>query len=176
MKEKVILVDDNDKEIGVEEKMKAHENGGKRHRAFSVFVFNSEKETLLQKRADGKYHWGGVWSNTCCSHPRPEEEVEDAAHRRLQEELGFDCDLKEAFVFNYKAQFENGLWENEVDHVFVGRYEGEVKPNSKEVSDYKWIKVKELTKELEEKPSEYTPWLKIAFEKLIQKNNSGLGV
>jgi len=122
-KELVVLVDENDNEIGVEEKINAHRKG-LLHRAFSIFVFNSKNELLLQKRAADKYHSGGLWSNTCCSHPRPGENLKDAAHRRLQEEMGFDCSLREVFSFLYKKSFDNGLTEHELDHVFFGKFDG----------------------------------------------------
>jgi len=118
--EQVILVDENDNEIGVEEKISAHEEPPKLHRAFSVFIFNPQKQMLLQQRALSKYHSPGLWTNTCCSHPRPGESSEDAAHRRLMEEMGFDTDLMEAFTFTYKAPFDNNLTEWEFDHVFIG--------------------------------------------------------
>ena len=135
--EQVILVDEKDKEIGLEEKIKAHKEG-KLHRAFSVFVFNQKGEMLLQRRALTKYHSGGLWTNTCCSHPRKGEDVDKAASRRLKEEMGFSCGLKEVFSFIYKTGFDNGLMEHEFDHVFVGAYESEPKINPEEVAEYKW--------------------------------------
>src|SRR4030042_2763439 len=126
--EKIILVDENDREIGTEEKLKTHEQG-KLHRAFSIFVFNSKGELLLQRRAKGKYHSGGLWTNTCCSHPREGEKLEEAVHRRLKQEMGLDCPLKEAFSFIYKVRFENGLFEHELDHVFIGRVDGKPVPD-----------------------------------------------
>ncbi|MEK7619489.1 MAG: isopentenyl-diphosphate Delta-isomerase, partial [Patescibacteria group bacterium] len=128
MQENCILVDETDHEIGTEEKMATHERG-LLHRAFSVFVFNASGELLLQQRAFEKYHSAGLWTNTCCSHPRPGEETLAAAYRRLQEEMGFDCPLNEMFTFRYLAPFPNGLTENEVDHVFFGMYDGPVNPN-----------------------------------------------
>ncbi len=143
MKEKVILIDKNNKKIGIEEKIKAHKKG-KLHRSFSIFVFNSNEELLLQKRAKTKYHSGGLWSNTACSHPRPKENLGKAVHRRLKEEMGFDCKLKKAFCFNYKTKFSNGLIENEHDCVFIGEFNGKPKPNKREVEDYKWVTPDEL--------------------------------
>lgn len=169
MKEMVILVDENDREIGTEEKMKAHEEA-RLHRAFSVFIFNSKGEMLLQQRACGKYHSGCLWTNATCSHPRPGEEVSAAAHRRLQEEMGFDTDLNKAFHFIYKAEFDDGLTEHEFDHVFIGRYDGPIKLNLDEAEDYKWIDLATLTKDMQENPDDYTVWFKIAFEKVIKES------
>ncbi len=138
MEELVVLVDENDKPVGTEEKLKAHQDG-KLHRAFSVFIFNSQKQLLLQRRALSKYHSAGLWTNTCCSHPRPEESVLASAHRRLQEEMGFDCELKEIFNFKYKADFDNGLVEHEFDHVIIGYHDQNPISNPNEVDSYKWI-------------------------------------
>ncbi len=166
MAEYVILVDREDKEIGTEEKMKAHEDG-KLHRAFSIFVFNSKGELLLQRRALSKYHCGGLWTNTCCSHPRKGELLEEAVHRRLLEEMGFDCELREVFSFSYKAKFDNGLIENEIDHVFMGNFEGEPVINKEEVEEFKWISVDDLKKDISENSGKYTPWFKIAIQQVI---------
>ncbi|MFQ6020532.1 MAG: isopentenyl-diphosphate Delta-isomerase [Candidatus Aenigmatarchaeota archaeon] len=166
--EEIILVDENDNEIGFEEKIKAHMNGGKLHRAFSIFVFNSKGQLLIQKRAEDKYHFGDLWANTCCSHPRKGETLEQAVHRRLKEEFGFDCELKEVFSFIYKADFKNGLSENEFDHVFIGKYDGEVKPDFKEISEWKWINIEELRKDIQENPDKYTPWFKIAIDRVLE--------
>lgn len=161
----IILVDDNDKQIGVGEKMDVHHKG-LLHRAFSVLVFNDEKEVLIQRRALEKYHCGGLWANTCCSHPLPNEETLEAAHRRLQEEMGFDCELKEKFVFQYRAEFENDLIENEIDHVFFGKWNGVPKLNPEEVSEYRWISLKNLSKEIEKKTQDFAPWFLILCENL----------
>jgi len=166
--EKIILVDEKDKEIGFEEKLKAHQNGGKLHRAFSIFVFNSKGQFLLQKRAKGKYHSALLRTNTCCSHPRAGESLNDAAHRRLKEEMGFDCDLTEKFSFIYKIDFENGLSENEFDHVFFGKFDGEPNPDPKEVVDWKWVSVAELKQDIKENPEKYTYWLKDSFDKVLE--------
>ncbi len=166
--EKLILVDENDKEIGFEEKLKAHQNGGKLHRAFSVFVFNKKGELLLQKRAKEKYHSALLWTNTCCSHPRPDENIEAAAHRRLKEEMGFDCDLSKKFSFIYKVDFENGLSENEFDHVFFGQFDAEPKPYLKEAAGWKWIDVEGLKKDIKENPEKYTYWLKNSLDKILR--------
>jgi len=167
MKDMVILVDKNDHEIGTEEKMKAHEEA-RLHRAFSVFIFNSKGEMLLQQRACGKYHSGCLWTNATCSHPRPGEDIERAAHRRLQEEMGFDTNLKKAFHFIYKVEFDDGLTEHEFDHVFIGQYNGPVSLNLDEAEDYRWIDLATLTKEMRENPDDYTVWFKIAFEKVTK--------
>ncbi len=166
MAEMLILVDENDRQIGTEEKIKAHEEG-KLHRAFSIFIFNSKGEMLLQKRAKTKYHSGGLWTNTCCSHPRDGERIEEAVHRRLKEEMGFDCELEEKFHFIYKVKLDHGLTEHEFDHVFVGKYDGEVKPNPEEADDFKWINMETLKKDLEEHPENYTEWFKIAIQKFL---------
>ncbi|MEI8067540.1 MAG: isopentenyl-diphosphate Delta-isomerase [Candidatus Shapirobacteria bacterium] len=160
MNENVILVNDSDQEIGVEEKIEAHRNGGKRHRAFSILIFNDKDELMLQQRAFSKYHCGGLWTNTCCSHPRPGEKTEDAAHRRLVEEMGFDVELMEKFSFNYIAPLDHDLTENEHDHVFVGYYNLEPKINPDEVESWKWISKADLNKDIESNPQNYTFWFK----------------
>ncbi len=169
--EYVILVDENDNEVGIEEKIRAHLNGGKLHRAFSIVVFNSEGKLLIQRRALTKYHWGGVWANACCSHPRPGEKLLHAAHRRLKEEMGFDTPLKVLFPFIYKAEFENGLTEWEYDYIMIGKYDGPVNPNPEEVCDYKWITPDELKEDMEKNPDKYTPWFKIIFKKLLEQKS-----
>ena len=168
-KEYVVLVDENDREVGVEEKMKAHVDA-KLHRAFSIFVFNEKNELLLQQRAKSKYHCAGMWANTCCSHPRPKETYEQAIHRRLVEEMGFDCDLENLFCFTYKETFDNGLTEHEYDCVFTGKISSstKIKPNHEEVENYKWILPKDLEKDIKKNPKKYTVWLKIASEKLTR--------
>jgi isopentenyl-diphosphate delta-isomerase len=163
--EEVILVDENDNVIGSMEKMEAHLKGVM-HRAFSVFIFNSSGEMLLQQRATGKYHSAGLWSNACCSHPYPGEDIEMAAQRRLNEEMGFKTSLEKLFDFVYKASFGNELTENEFDHVFVGRYEGKININPREVNDYSFKSVKAIKQELKEKPETYTAWFHIAFPKI----------
>jgi isopentenyl-diphosphate delta-isomerase len=175
MEEKVILVDHNDKEIGLEEKLKAHSDGGILHRAFSIFIFNRKGETMLQQRAEGKYHGGGLWSNTVCSHPRQGETVLDAAHRRLHEEMGFDCEMSEAFAFEYEAKMDKGLTEHEYDHVVFGSYEKTPKMNPDEVQNWKWISLENLKKDLEERPEAYTPWLRIAIDQVIEHHKDYFG-
>ncbi len=159
------MVDENDNTLGSMEKMEAHVRG-LMHRAFSIFIFNSKGEMLLQKRAIKKYHSAGLWSNACCSHPYPNEEIKIAALRRLNEELGFKTSLQKAFDFIYKTSFKNGLTENEFDHVFVGEYEGEIKMNPEEVKDYSFKPMKEIKQELKNSPEKYTEWFKIAFPKI----------
>ncbi len=156
----VILVDNHDRAIGQMEKLRAHREA-RLHRCFSILVFNKKGEMLLQLRAKSKYHCGGLWTNACCSHPRPGEETEAAAHRRLQEEMGFDCPLTEKTAFIYRAPFSNGLTEHEYDHVFTGTFDGAVKPNPEEADDYKWIKLADLRADMKNNPDKYTPWFRI---------------
>lgn len=162
--ERVILVDKNNRKIGIEEKIRAHKKG-KLHRAFSVIIFNSEGELLIQKRAKEKYHSAGLWANACCSHPRPKEKLEEATHRRLKEEMGFDCELKKAFNFIYKVNLKNELIEHELDHVFFGEFGGNPKPNKKEVIAYKWISIKNLRADIKKNPDKYASWFKIILNK-----------
>lgn len=162
---KVILVDGNDNEIGMEEKIKAHARA-MLHRALSIFVFNDKNELMLQKRADSKYHSPGLWSNTACSHPEPGETTLSAAHKRLEEEMGFDCTLTEIFTFAYKAKFANGLTENEVDHVFIGYFNSSPVINPSEAAAWRWASINEIKKDLHKKPENYTPWFKIIFERV----------
>ena len=165
MKEYVTLVDENDNVVGAAEKIDAHKDP-KLHRAFSIFIFNSRGELLIQRRAEGKYHCPGMWANTCCGHPRPGESLEGAAHRRLREEMGFDARMEKAFSFIYKSEFENGLTEMEFDHVFVGKWNGTPDLNPGEAADYKWISRDVLEEDIIKNPGIYTTWFKIAWEKL----------
>jgi len=164
--EYVVLVDELDNELGLMEKMEAHEKG-LLHRAFSVFTFNDKGELLLQRRAFSKYHSGGLWSNTCCSHPRSGETAIDAAHRRLQEEMGFDCELTKVFDFIYKKELDQGLTEHELDHVFIGTYNGETKINPDEVHEVKSIPLDELSTDIVEHPEHYTEWFKICLAETL---------
>jgi isopentenyl-diphosphate Delta-isomerase len=164
--DKLILVNEADEQVGIMEKMEAHEKGIL-HRAFSIFIFNSKGEMLLQQRALGKYHSSGLWTNACCSHPKPGEDIEAAAHRRLVEELGFDIDITKAFTFMYKAHFDNGLTENEYDHVFVGNYENDIPFNTQEVEATKYISINDLLNDVDVHPEQYTAWFKIALPQLI---------
>lgn len=166
MEEFVILVDRDDKELGLMEKQQAH-IAGLLHRAFSVFIFNSKGELMLQQRAASKYHSPTLWTNTCCSHPRENETYEQAAHRRLVEEMGFDCDLSYKFDFIYKASLDNGLTEHELDHVFIGVYDNEPKLNPDEVMAYRWVEMDDLKKDMQKNPQNYTAWFKIIFDQYI---------
>jgi isopentenyl-diphosphate delta-isomerase len=166
MTEYILTVDEKDNVIGKGEKIRIHREG-KLHRAFSIFVFNSKGELLLQKRAKSKYHSGGLWTNTCCSHQRDGETLEKAVHRRLKEEMGFDCELKEAFTFTYRVKFDDGLSENEYDHVFFGKFDGKPDPNPEEVDDWKWVSLEELRKDIRKNPDDYTYWLKVSIDRVI---------
>ena len=163
--EEVILVDENDDAIGTCEKLAAHVNGGKLHRAFSIFIFHSSTgKLMLQKRAKHKYHFGSLWTNTCCSHPRPGETVREAATRRLQEEMGFIVPLTEKTVFTYRAEDkESGLTEHEIDHVFIGTFDESPTPNPEEVEDWCWKEREAIERDLAENPDKYTPWFPIAL-------------
>ena len=164
--EYVILVDEQDNDIGIMEKLQAHQEG-LLHRAFSVFIFNDKEELLLQQRAISKYHSGGLWTNTCCSHPRPNETIKDAANRRLFEEMGMSCDLKIKTNFIYKTAFDNGLTEHELDYVLVGNTNQNPIINKQEVESYKWISIQEIKKDIFTNPNHYTSWFKIALEKVF---------
>ena len=161
--EQVILVDENDNEVGVMEKMAAHKEG-LLHRAFSVLLFNSKGELLLQKRADDKYHSAGLWTNTCCSHPIPGETIESAAQRRLKQEMGIDLLPEFVFKFIYRTELNGGLTEHELDYVLLGIYEGEPDANPDEVSDWKYVDLESVRKELKSHPEKYTHWFKLILE------------
>jgi len=161
--EKVILVDINDEPLGLMEKLAAHEQG-LLHRAFSVFIFNDANELMLQQRAAGKYHSPLLWTNTCCSHQRAGETNIQAGKRRLQEEMGFETDLTELFHFIYKAPFDNGLTEHELDHVMIGKYNSSPKINTEEVENWKWLSIDALKEDMTANPEQYTVWFKIIFE------------
>jgi isopentenyl-diphosphate delta-isomerase len=162
---KLILVDENDVPVGTAEKMEAHEKA-LLHRAFSVFIFNSKGQMLLQQRAVTKYHSGGLWTNACCSHPYVEQDTLEAAEKRLQEEMGFKTALSRAFAFVYKASFDNGLTEHEYDHVFIGTYDGEVLPDAAEVESFCFMGMTELKAAMQLYPQKYTAWFKIALPRL----------
>lgn len=161
----LILVDGNDREVGFMNKLAVH-RAGVLHRAFSVFIFNKEGEFLLQQRADTKYHSAGLWSNTCCSHPIKGEEFEDTIARRLKEEMGIVCQTQFQFSFIYKAALENGLIENELDHVYFGTTTDVPKPNVEEVKDWKYMNMQELKNEIHTHPEKFSAWLKICFPKV----------
>lgn len=166
MNDRVILVDELDNEIGVCEKLAAHRRG-LLHRAISIFVFSSRGEILLQKRARQKYHSGGLWSNTCCSHPRPGESIEAAAHRRLKEEMGFDCPLEKVHSFVYRVEFENELVEHEFDHVLVGVYDGVPVVNPNEAENWKWEAVDVVLEHMRVNPECYTYWFTLSFSDVV---------
>jgi isopentenyl-diphosphate delta-isomerase len=165
--EQVVLVNEHDEELGLMEKMEAHEKA-LLHRAFSVFIFNQSGELLLQQRALDKYHSGGLWTNTCCSHPRPNESVADAASRRLREEMGFDVPLEKVFDFIYQASFDNGLTEHEFDHVFVGYHDGPMQVNPAEVNDYVYRSMESIQHSLTMHDGLFTAWFEIIFPKMMQ--------
>ncbi len=168
--EKVILVNENDEQIGLMPKMEAHEKA-LLHRAFSVFVFNDKNELMLQQRALEKYHSPGLWTNTCCSHQRDGESNLAAGKRRLQEEMGFVTELKETTSFIYKAPFDNGLTEHEYDHVMVGHYNESPIINKEEVADWKWMPLEEVKVDIALHPELYTEWFKIIFDKFYEYLN-----
>lgn len=166
--EQVILVDINDRQIGLMNKMEAHEKAVL-HRAFSVFIFNDKGQLMLQQRAIDKYHCGGLWTNTCCSHQRDGETTLFAAKRRLKEEMGFETHLEEKFTFIYKAPFDNGLTEHELDHVLVGYYEHSPVINKAEAASWKWINVEDLKKDMLLSPNQFTPWFRIICDKFFHQ-------
>lgn len=166
MQEILNLTDQSGNRIGSMEKMAAHRTGAL-HEAFSIFIVNSQGETMLQKCSRKKYHSGGLWSNACCGHPRAGEQLQAAAHRRLREEMGFDCALSEAFSFAYRKRFPNGLVEHEFDHVFIGRYERSPRLNKKEASDWKWSALSRVERDLSTMSDAYTHWFKLAFPRFV---------
>lgn len=168
IEEQVILVNENDEKIGLMPKMEAHEKA-LLHRAFSVFVFNDKDELLLQQRAANKYHSPLLWTNTCCSHQRDGETNIEAGTRRLQEEMGFSCELKEVFSFIYKAPFDNGLTEHELDHVMVGEYSDNPIINPTEVENYRWMNLYDVKTDIDMNPEIYTEWFKIIFKEYYQR-------
>ncbi len=159
-RKEVILVNSLDEEIGTMEKMEAHKKG-LLHRAFSVFVFNSKNELLIQKRALGKYHSEGLWTNTCCSHPSPSESILQAAERRLMEEMGMACELKSTFSFIYNVDLDQGLKEHELDHIVIGKSNNDPILNLDEASDFNWISIVDIKKDMSVFPAKYTSWFKI---------------
>ena len=171
MIEKVILVDKNDNEVGTMEKQEAHVKG-LLHRAFSVFIFNDKNELLLQRRAVNKYHSGGLWTNTCCSHPRQNEKTEDAAKRRLIEEMGMRSTLKKQFDFVYKAKLDNNLYEHEFDHVFFGFTNDLPIINPEEVEEYTYKTLEDIGNEMKAIPDKYTEWFKICFREVVNSHRN----
>lgn len=168
MEEQVILVNEQDEQLGLMPKMEAHEKASL-HRAFSVFIFNGKGELLLQQRAKEKYHSPLLWTNTCCSHQRNGESNIEAGKRRLWEEMGFECDLKEVFWFVYKAAFDNGLTEHELDHVMVGYYNNDPVINRQEVESFQWMQMEDVEKDIAQNPEKYTEWFKIIFTESFEK-------
>jgi isopentenyl-diphosphate delta-isomerase len=173
MPEYVIVVDDRDREVGRAEKLLAHHEA-RLHRAFSVFVFDAGGRMLLQRRARDKYHSGGLWSNTCCGHPRPGESAVAGAERRLQEEMGFSCALTRACTVQYHLEVGGGLTEHEYDHVFVGVFDGSPVPDPGEVHEWRWIDRPSLREALEHRPEEFTPWFGLILERLEPSLVGGL--
>lgn len=169
--EHVILVNEKDQEIGLMPKLEAHQKAVL-HRAFSVFIFNSENELMLQQRASDKYHSPNLWTNTCCSHQRSGESNIQAGTRRLYEEMGFTTSLKEITSFIYKAPFDNGLTEHELDHIMVGYYNEDPVINSDEVEDWKWMKIEDVKKDIILNPDLYTAWFKIIFKNFYNHLNN----
>lgn len=166
--ERVVLVNERDEELGTMGKLEAHRLGVL-HRAFSVFLFDEKGRLLVHQRADGKYHSPGLWTNTCCSHPRPGESVLEAAQRRLIEEMGIDTPLEQKFSFVYKAKFENGLTEHELDHVLFGIWYGPAKPDPQEAQDWKYIPLDELDADMERYPEHYTIWLRTCWDRVCEQ-------
>jgi len=166
MSEGLMLVDENDNEIGYEEKEKTHRGDLSLHRAFSVLIFNSKGQMLIQKRSNKKKTWPGFWANACCSSPKKGEETVDAAKRRMEEELGFNCDLKFLFKFWYKVKYDEEWGENEIDWVFEGHYDGDIKPDKNEIEEFKFIDIEELKEDVKNNPEKYAPWFLIILNKL----------
>ena len=169
MTDPLILVDTADRAIGLADKVTVHRQG-LLHRAFSIFLFDHQGQLLLQRRAPGKYHSGGLWSNTCCSHPYPEESLEAAAARRLMEEMGIACPLTRGFDFIYQAKVGDDLFEHEFDHVFIGRYQGAVQPDAEEVAAYRWRPISEVVNHMQHYPWQYTAWFGLALERVVACN------
>jgi isopentenyl-diphosphate Delta-isomerase len=167
----VVLVDENDLALGAMEKIEAHKKG-MLHRAFSVFVFNENEEMLLHQRAMEKYHSPGLWTNTCCSHPMPEQDTLIAAVNRLEEEMGMTCELEKAFHFIYRAELDNEMIEHELDHVFVGYTNSNPMPNASEVMNWKWMKMDDIILDVNENPHLFTEWFKIALPHLLMTMDS----
>jgi isopentenyl-diphosphate delta-isomerase len=166
--ELIALVNEKDEITGYAEKLDVHTKG-LLHRAFSIFVLNSNSELLMQRRSFEKYHSGGLWTNTCCSHMFRDEDFSNSIHRRLKEEMGFDCELQYAFNFHYNVAFNNGLTENELDHVYIGYFNGNPIPNPMEVCEWKWASIDNLRKDILLNEDIYTYWFKIAFERLLSQ-------
>ena len=162
----IVLVDSQDRAVGVGDKMDVHRRG-LLHRAFSAFVFDSAGRLLLHQRSFGKYHCGGLWTNTCCSHPGPDEPVAAAGERRLAEEMGFSCALTPLFGFEYRAELDGGLVEHEYDHVLVGASDDTPAPDPEEVAAYEWVALDEVERRIHAHPERFTPWFKIALPRVV---------
>ncbi len=165
MNEEVILVNKEDKELGAGEKLDIHRKG-LLHRAFSIFIFNSKGEMMLQKRALTKYHGAGLWSNACCGHPRPNEDLIAAMKRRLMEEMGFECVFERMFDYIYQVKLDKGMMEHEFLHVYKGVFDGIPKINPEEADGWKWISMAELREDIKKHPDKYSPWFKLSLERL----------
>lgn len=163
----VILVDTDDREIGTMEKLEAHEKG-LLHRAFSIFLFNDRGEMLIHRRALTKYHCGGQWSNTCCSHPEKGKDLNDCLRDKLFQEMGIAAEVEKAFEFTYRAEMENGLTEHEYDHVYIGRYNDAPRPNPEEVCDWRYVSMPALEAELRNEPEKFTPWFRMLFDRITK--------
>lgn len=171
--EQIILVNEQDEIVGFDEKLSVHQKG-LLHRAFSIFIFNSKGEMLLQQRDADKYHSPSLWTNTCCSHPNKDEEMQDALHRRLKEEMGLECDLNFLYKFIYRAAFQNGLTEHELDHVYYGVTDVHPAPNPAEVKAWRYISLSELKSEMENAPENFTVWFQISFPEIELRWNQML--
>lgn len=170
--ERVVLVDEHDRALGSAGKLEAHLSGDL-HRAVSVLLFNGRGEILLQRRAAEKYHSAGLWSNTCCGHPRPGEGTEAAARRRLQEEMGIDCPITRAFGFRYRAALGDGLSEHEYDHVFIGRFDGDPNPDPAEVGDWRWVGFDSVRRDIARAADRYTHWFPLVLDRLAAGGGAG---
>lgn len=172
--EPLILVDEQDRPVGHADKWACHQGEGRLHRAFSIFVFNGRGELLLQQRSGQKLLWPGIWSNTCCSHPRKGETLEIATARRLAEELGFVTPVEHLFWFTYHARWKDVGSERELCHVFVGRYDGEVAANPNEVADWRFVTVDSLEREMREDPERFSPWMRMEWERMRREHAGAL--
>ncbi len=169
----LVLVDTEDREIGVASKVECHAREGKLHRAFSIFVFGSDGRVLLQQRSAAKPLWPMYWSNSCCGHPHPDEPVQAGAQRRTKEELGIACEARFLYKFRYQARYSEGFSENELCHVFESDYGGELKPDLAEIAAWRWISPDELTEEIKNYPERFTPWMKLEWAQLRHRRERG---
>ena len=167
--EQLVLVDAEDREIGVAEKLECHVGDGLLHRAFSVFVYGTDGRVLLQQRSAAKPLWPMYWSNACCGHPRPEEDIVAAAQRRTHEELGIACQIRFLYKFLYQARYSQDYSEHELCHVFESRFDGELAPDPAEIAAWRWIEPEELTREIDRHPERFTPWMKLEWAELLTR-------